>query len=146
VRKNKIVQQAEKTIQPEKQSVKTIGPKKAYVKPEMTAQAPLERATTTVYYYYVISSKAVKESKRSVDTPEILAAMKELPVERWKYINHKEDHIGPYAEDFKERFGVGDGKTIDVIDAIGVLMASVKALAAELDEVKRAAGLTRAAA
>ena len=112
--------------------------KKAYVKPEMKAQEPLERATTTVYYYYVIvSSKEVKESKRPVSTGAILAAMKELPVERWKYINHKEDHIGPYAEDFRELFGVGDGKTIDVIDAIGVLMASVKALAKELDEVKR---------
>jgi len=112
--------------------------KKAYLKPEMKAQEPLERATTTVYYYYVIlSSKAVKESKRPVSAGEILAAMKELPVERWKYINHKEDHIGPYAEDFRELFGVGDGKTIDVIDAIGVLMASVKALAKELDEVKR---------
>jgi len=111
--------------------------KKAYVKPEMKAQEPLERATTTVYYYYIISSKAVKESKRPVSTGEILAAMKDLPVERWKYINHKEDHIGPYAEDFRALFGVGDGKTIDVIDAIGVLMASVKALAKELDEVKR---------
>lgn len=137
MRKSKTVQHPEKTIQAEKQSVKTAGPKKTYVKPEMTAQTPLERATTAVYYYYVISSKAVKESKRSVDTPEVLAAMKQLPVERWKYIDHKEDHIGPYAEDFKERFGVGDGKTIDVIDAIGVLMASVKALAAEVDELKR---------
>ncbi len=111
--------------------------KKAYVKPEMKAQEPLERATTMVYYYFIVSSKAVKESKHPVSTGEILAAMKELPVERWKYINHKEDHIGPYAEDFRALFGVGDGKTIDVIDAIGVLMASVKALAKELDEVKR---------
>jgi hypothetical protein len=112
--------------------------KKAYVKPEMKAQEPLERATTMYYYFYqIVSSKAVKESKRPVSSGEILAAMKELPVERWKYINHKEDHIGPYAEDFRELFGVGDGKTINVIDAIGVLMASVKALAKELDEVKR---------
>ena len=139
------MQKNENVQQPEEKSVETEEHKKAYVKPEMTAQAPLERATTTVYYYYALSSKAAKESKRPVSTPDILAAMKELPVERWKYINHKEDHIGPYAEDFRDRFGVGDGKTIDMIDAIGVLMASVKALAAELDEVRRAA-LTRAAA
>ena len=140
--------QKTKTLQqPEQKPVQAEEPKKPYVKPAMTAQAPLERATTTVYYYYTNpSSKALKEAKRPVSTPEILAAMKELPVERWKYINHKEDHIGPYAEDFKERFGVGDGKTIDVIDAIGVLMASVKGLATELDEVKLAAALTRAAA
>jgi hypothetical protein len=131
------VQKTDNLQQPEKTSPQADVPKKPYVKPEMTAQAPLERATTTVYYYYVISSKAVKEAKRPVSTPEMLAAMKDLPIERWKYIDRKEDHIGPYAEDFRERFGVGDGKTIDVIDAVGVLMASVKALAEEVDELKR---------
>jgi len=111
--------------------------KKPYVKPEMTAQQPLERATTTVYYYYTYSSKTMKEDKRAVSSAEILTAMKQIPVERWKYIDQSEDHIGPYAEDFKALFGVGDGKTIGVVDAIGVLMASVKALAQELDDLKK---------
>lgn len=31
----------------------TVAGKKAYIKPEMKAQEPLERATTTVYYYYL---------------------------------------------------------------------------------------------
>lgn len=95
------------------------------------------------------SSLFIKENKRPVNASEILDAVQHLPVERWVYEEGvglgSEDHIGPYAEEFQESFGVGDGKTINVIDAIGVLFAAVKALAQRMDsiaEVSDAAGIS----
>ncbi|HWQ39164.1 MAG TPA: hypothetical protein VNM24_11260, partial [Burkholderiales bacterium] len=45
-------------------------------------------------------------------------------------------HVGPYAEDFAKRFGVGDGKTISVIDAVGVTLAAVKGVAKKVDRLE----------
>jgi len=77
-----------------------------------------------------------KENKHPVTTLEQLCS---IPVEGWTYrtgYGDEGDHIGPYAEDFKEAFGVGDGKTIAFIDMMGVLMRSVQELAAEVREIK----------
>lgn len=86
-------------------------------------------------------SKGWKEGKAPVDYQKVLELMEQLPVELWRYKTDAVDggatqHIGPYAEDFHALFGMGDGKTIQVIDAIGVLMASVKALAARVKELE----------
>src|SRR5438093_22373 len=45
-------------------------------------------------------------------------------------------HIGPYAEDFQAAFGVGDGVTINPIDAIGVCLAAIKALSKRVEELE----------
>lgn len=76
----------------------------------------------------LLSSKAFKEGGEEVDVDEILDGIASLDIEKWKYKGSEDAHIGPYAEDFRKLFGVGDGVTINIIDAIGVLMASVKAL------------------
>ena len=65
----------------------------------------------------------------------VLEKLVSIPVEEWNYI-HEEDaikHYGPYAEDFQRAFGIGDGETINYMDAIGVLVASVKALNDRID-------------
>ena len=66
--------------------------------------------------------------------------MKTLPVDRWRYKEEvspdQDTHIGPYAEDFKARFGVGDGKVIRYIDAIGVNFAAVKGLAEQVERLQ----------
>jgi hypothetical protein len=88
---------------------------------------------------------------------EVVKAIRTMPVDRWRYkpgaglAAHKRasegkativpdaaEHVGPYAEDFQKRFGVGDGKTINVIDAIGVTFAAMKGLAKEVDKLKGA--------
>jgi hypothetical protein len=76
-----------------------------------------------------LSSRRLKNKNVRIDDAKILEKLKKLDVEEWVYIGGKEKHIGPYAEDFKELFGIGDGKTINLMDAVGILMASVKALA-----------------
>ena len=72
----------------------------------------------------------------------MLRAMKRTPIGRWSYKRgvipgDEREHIGPYAEDFQKNFEVGDGKTIHVADAVGVNMAATKALAKEVDQLKR---------
>ena len=83
-----------------------------------------------------MSSKDAKQKKRSV--LGVLDAVKAMPVEKWSYKKGMGDggeHIGPYAEDFKAKTGLGNGREISVIDAVGVSMGAIKELAAKVDEI-----------
>jgi len=96
----------------------------------------------------MFSSKKAKDRIGRVIESEVVRRIKSMPVDRWRYKKEiladeaetggQREHIGPYAEDFKERFGVGDGRTINLIDAIGVTFAAVKGLAKEVDKLKTA--------
>lgn len=82
------------------------------------------------------SSEELKEDKRPVDGA--LEAIEKMPVEQWKYKEGIEDggeHIGPYAEDFHQATGKGDGKSIPVQDAIGVTMKAVQELSHKVDKL-----------
>ena len=85
----------------------------------------------------MMSDENEKEDKRPVRG--VLDALKDMPVESWRY---KEDsvandggaeHVGTYAQDFQKATGLGDGKTISPVDAIGVTMGAVKELAAKVE-------------
>lgn len=82
------------------------------------------------------SSKELKDKISTPSTEEILQSVKDLELDIWKYKDTTEAHIGPYAEDFKEKFNVGTGKTINVIDAFGVLFASVQELAKQVERLQ----------
>lgn len=77
----------------------------------------------------ILCSVEFKENYRPAS--EILPRIESLTVEAWDYKPGYGDggtHIGPYAEEFKALFGVGDGKTINVIDAFGVCLLGIKEL------------------
>ena len=85
------------------------------------------------------SSRELKQENAPVDPEAMLEAVREMPVESWRYVDGFQDeatHIGPYAEDFQRLIGVGDGITINFIDALGVAFATIKALDAQLQELK----------
>lgn len=85
----------------------------------------------------MMSSKDAKTDKKQVFG--ILDAVKEMPVEKWTYKEGMGDgktHVGTYAEDFKEKTGLGNGREISIIDALGVNMGAIKELAAEVDALK----------
>lgn len=81
----------------------------------------------------MMCDKNIKTDKAPIDYHDILDGFEKVNIERWKYIGENREHIGPYAQEFKEAFGVGSGMDISPIDAIGVLMAANKAL---IDRVK----------
>lgn len=83
------------------------------------------------------SSEELKTDKKPVKGA--LAAVEAMPVEQWRYKEGVEDggeHIGPYAEDFHEATGKGDGTSIPVQDAIGVTMGAIQELARKVDRLE----------
>lgn len=85
---------------------------------------------------FMSSSKDVKEDKVPVDGA--LDAINEMPVEEWSYKQGEGDggrHIGAYAEDFQRATGKGDGKSIPVVDAIGVNMKATQELDQKVDKL-----------
>lgn len=88
--------------------------------------------------YAMMSSKDAKTKKRKPMSS--LDAMKGMPVEEWEYKKGMGDgggkkHVGPYAEDFQKATGLGNGKEISVIDAMGVTMGAVQELSAKVDKL-----------
>jgi len=87
----------------------------------------------------IFSDRNLKQGFQPVDAGQILEKVKQLPIERWQYKDEPgtPDHVGPMAQDFKELFGLGSSdRTIAMVDAIGVALAALKALAAQVDELK----------
>ena len=85
----------------------------------------------------LVSSRDVKEVMAPADPSEVLRRLVALPISVWTYVEAGEPtrHIGPMAQDFAAAFGVGrSDRYINSIDAIGVTMAAVQALVAQLGE------------
>ena len=85
-------------------------------------------------YLFGGSSKEYKNRVGSVDVFDVLESLKKLTIHKWQYKGDTVNHLGPYAEDFQELFGVGDGKTIHLIDVMGVALASLKAMALQMEK------------
>jgi hypothetical protein len=84
----------------------------------------------------LFSSKDIKTNKKPVRGA--LRAVERMPVEEWDYKPGEGDggrHVGPYAEDFKAATGKGDGKSIPIIDQIGVTMGAVQELSEKVDKL-----------
>ena len=92
----------------------------------------------------IFSSKKLKKGKKKAKGN--LKAVKAMPVDRWRYKEGVADggaaeHVGPYAEDFQNATGTGDGTTIPMQDMVGVTMGAVKELAHKVEKIERAVGL-----
>ena len=62
---------------------------------------------------------------------EVLEKLAELPISTWNYKGEDPSvrHMGPMAQDFFATFGLGgDDKTINLLDANGVVMVAIQAL------------------
>lgn len=99
-----------------------------------------------------ISDVNTKEAFASVDTREVLDKVAAMPITTWRYRGQDESirHMGPTAQDFHTAFGLGDlpGTGITTIDADGVALAAIQALAQEnarlreeLDAIKKKLGM-----
>lgn len=103
------------------------------------AAAPAGISAAMLPSFLAFSSREYKHVAEPIDANRTLEAVKSLPIHRWRYRDmfaDSDEHVGPMAEDWREAMGLGDGKTIHLVDAFGVALATIQALAAELDDVK----------
>lgn len=90
------------------------------------------------------SDEDFKTDKTEIPEGTALDAVMEMPVEEWTYKQGVADegrHVGPYAQDFQEATGKGDGHTIAAQDAIGVTMKAVQDLNTKVDKIATVVGL-----
>jgi len=82
------------------------------------------------------SSKDLKHRKGIPDPGVMLEAIEGLPIERWSYREEtgldQADHVGPMAEDVRDRMGIGDGTRIPLADLTYANLAATKEIARRL--------------
>ena len=92
----------------------------------------------------LLSDEELKEDMEPIADGEALDAVRDMPVERWRYkegVADDAEHVGTYAQDFQEQVGSGDGHTIPVGDAIGITMRAVQDLDKKVSELASVVGL-----
>lgn len=92
------------------------------------------------------SSKALKDQVAPVDAEGVSRQVAKIPVDRWRYkpgVADEGEHVGPYAEDLA-KLGGGDGRSIDVISALGVNLAAAKGLGQRVAKLERQRGKAHA--
>jgi len=85
------------------------------------------------------SDRNAKENIQPVEPGDILAKVVALPVSTWTFNEESNGtHIGPMAQDFHAAFGFGNSDTtIATVDADGVALAAIQALAKENEELRQ---------
>lgn len=92
-----------------------------------------------------LSSRKAKTGKTTIPDGKALAAVKGMPVEKWKYKEgDNTEHMGTYAEDFTKATGTGDGKRIEAVDAIGITMKAVQDLDKKVEKLSVGLGKPKA--
>ena len=89
-----------------------------------------------------VSDRNKKEHFKKEDALKILAKLKEMDISSWNYKTQSSSirHIGPMAQDFYSAFHFGESDTtITTIDADGVSLLAIQALAQKTDELKKKA-------
>lgn len=90
--------------------------------------------------WLTLSDSNAKTAVKQVDPREVLTKLSRMPVTEWEYKHdpHRR-YFGPMSQDFHAAFGLGrDEKTINTLDADGVLFLSVQGLVEELKERDKA--------
>lgn len=93
----------------------------------------------------IFSDEEMKEDRSPADGEAVLASFRDMPVDDYRYRDEAQEayglpehRTGTMAQDYAEHFG-GDGKTIDTGDAVGKLMAAMKALDKRTANMREAA-------
>jgi hypothetical protein len=87
-----------------------------------------------------VSDRALKSGLQPVNVAAVLDALMTLEVSEWRLTADPAGarHLGPTAQDFRDRFGLGaDERHISLSDLGGVAIAAIQGLAARLEERER---------
>jgi hypothetical protein len=90
--------------------------------------------------FITTSARAAKTDEEAVEPGEVLEKLAGLEIAKWRFKSEAEGvrHLGPYAEDFKEAFGLGQSdQSIELQDASGVALVAIQALYREVQELKK---------
>ena len=85
----------------------------------------------------IVSDRNLKRDIVPVDEKAILQGVANMSVSTWSYKSDDPSvrHLGPMAQDFYSAFGLGDtDRAYYPVDAHGVALAAIKALAQEVEE------------
>ena len=103
--------------------------RKPYARPRLTEHGRVPSLTLGGSGAQVASDRNMKEAFEPVDPRAILAAVAQLPIDRWSYKGEAVRHLGPMAQDFAAAFGLGDDdRHIFTLDAAGVALAAIQGL------------------
>ncbi len=83
------------------------------------------------------SSRTAKHEVEPVDAGWVLERLLSLDIHTWEFLSEDDNglHMGPMAQDFHATFGLGqDDTTIASVDSVGVALAAIQGLHAELVE------------
>lgn len=88
----------------------------------------------------ILSDETKKKNKK--EAPSGLGIVRKSPATEWEYKDEVGDepgkrHVGPMAQQFQKASGMGDGKTINVGDAIGVHHKAIEELGDKVDKLER---------
>ncbi|HMP35753.1 MAG TPA: tail fiber domain-containing protein [Kiritimatiellia bacterium] len=92
--------------------------------------------------YITTSDRNAKENIAPVSVDEILEKVVALPISTWTFRDEPNGtHLGPMAQDFHAAFGLGSTDTgIMTVDADGVALAAIQALASEVRDQRSDVG------
>ncbi|MCO4879061.1 tail fiber domain-containing protein [Paraburkholderia caribensis] len=87
------------------------------------------------------SDRNLKTDVKDIDSDEAVEKFKNMPISTWRYkpgIGMGDAmHMGPMAQDFQKSFGLGDGHTIQAVDAFGTQAAAIKGLANKVSALEK---------
>jgi hypothetical protein len=110
--------------------------------PMAAAAAPLSAASAAAGGWGGWSSRALKHKIDEVDSEDVSRRFELLDVDIWRYredfdqATDHDEHIGPYAEDVRDLFGVGNGQYINGMDMQGMAFAAIKGLTKRVRELE----------
>ncbi|MDZ7730390.1 MAG: hypothetical protein U5K37_04935 [Natrialbaceae archaeon] len=93
-------------------------------------------ATVVRPAFHATSTKQAKRAVEPVSSRRLLDALAALPIYRWRFTGQESNqHVGPMAEAFHDRLGImGSNQSIASVDADGVILAAIAALADRLHQ------------
>ena len=115
-------------------SVRAVGGHRLFTNPDATVGCSLAPGGAS---WGCTSDRNAKEDFQEIDSEAVLAKVVQLPIQSWKFKTEQgARHVGPTAQDFRAAFGLGSNDTtIETVDADGVNMLAIQALARRTEEV-----------
>jgi hypothetical protein len=96
---------------------------------ELRSQMPIYAPS-----FNTTSARAKKTDIEPFDPEDALNGVADLSIRSWRLAESDDgQHVGPMADEFNDAFDVGGEESIATVDADGVALAAIQALAAQAD-------------